>query len=201
MERRERHEPAARSPGVAAGNRQGTVPTRLAAALERRRSGAADRPWYRRFYADRPADMREACLADIAAYESVSSTLAGTACRRRQPALCRNDCTCRYRSWTFPATDNTFSNAPPVCGNRCAASEFSSPAGPASSAPGWCRVSLGPTRRFALGAQAVILSRNWAAFCRKAPHLAADPAISCHAGDVRDFAFPEGHFSHIHRRR
>jgi CDP-glucose 4,6-dehydratase len=26
--------------------------------------------WYRRFYRDRPSDMREACLADIAAYET-----------------------------------------------------------------------------------------------------------------------------------
>jgi dTDP-glucose 4,6-dehydratase len=50
---------------------------------------------------------------------------------------------------------------------------------------------------FALGAQAVVLSRNWEAFRAKAPHLADDPAISCHQGDVRDFAFPEGRFSYI----
>ena len=50
---------------------------------------------------------------------------------------------------------------------------------------------------FALGAQAVVLSRNWGAFSAKAPQLAADPAVSCHAGDVRDFAFPRGPFSHV----
>ncbi len=27
--------------------------------------------WYRRFYRDRPSNMREACLADVAAYESI----------------------------------------------------------------------------------------------------------------------------------
>jgi len=52
-------------------------------------------------------------------------------------------------------------------------------------------------QEFGLGAEAVVLSRNWQAFCVKAPQLAADPAISCHAGDVRDFAFPTGHFSHV----
>ena len=41
------------------------------------------------------------------------------------------------------------------------------------------------------------MSRNWRAFCLKAPRLAADQAISCHQGDVRDFAFPNGRFSHI----
>lgn len=50
---------------------------------------------------------------------------------------------------------------------------------------------------FAFGAEAVVLSRNWEAFRIKAPHLADDPAISCHQGDVRDFAFPDGRFSHI----
>lgn len=48
-----------------------------------------------------------------------------------------------------------------------------------------------------LHAEAVVLSRNWRAFCAKAPRLAADPAISCHAGDVRDFDFPSGDFSHV----
>ncbi len=55
----------------------------------------------------------------------------------------------------------------------------------------WANQELG------LRAEAVVLSRNWQAFCAKAPQLAADPAISCHAGDVRDFAFPPGHFSHV----
>ena len=52
-------------------------------------------------------------------------------------------------------------------------------------------------REFGLAAKAVVLSRNWDAFRQKAPWLADDPAISCHAGDVRDFAFPSGHFSHV----
>lgn len=48
-----------------------------------------------------------------------------------------------------------------------------------------------------LGAKAVVLSRNWGAFSAKAPALAADPAISAYAGDVRDFSFPAGQFSHV----
>ncbi|MEN3029825.1 NAD(P)-dependent oxidoreductase [Chromobacterium amazonense] len=41
------------------------------------------------------------------------------------------------------------------------------------------------------------LSRNPAAFLRNAPHLAANPAIRFHHGDVRDFAFPRERFSHV----
>ena len=52
-------------------------------------------------------------------------------------------------------------------------------------------------REFDLRAQAVVLSRNWQSFAAKAAQLAADPAISAHAGDVRDFVFPSGHFSHV----
>jgi nucleoside-diphosphate-sugar epimerase len=52
-------------------------------------------------------------------------------------------------------------------------------------------------REFGLGAEAVVLSRNWQSFTAKSPHLAADPAISGHPGDVRDFAFPPGQFSHV----
>ena len=52
-------------------------------------------------------------------------------------------------------------------------------------------------QEFGLDAKAVVLSRNWEAFHQKAPWLADDPAVSCHAGDVRDFAFPAGHFSHV----
>jgi nucleoside-diphosphate-sugar epimerase len=48
-----------------------------------------------------------------------------------------------------------------------------------------------------LGAQAVVLSRDSDAFCRKAPHLADHPAVSFHRGDVRDFEFPSGAFSHV----
>ncbi len=42
LERHERRQQAARSPGSAAWNRKGALPTRLAAALERRRGRAAD---------------------------------------------------------------------------------------------------------------------------------------------------------------
>jgi nucleoside-diphosphate-sugar epimerase len=52
-------------------------------------------------------------------------------------------------------------------------------------------------REFGLGAEAVVLSRDWRSFAAKAPRLAADPAISGHVGDVRDFAFPGGSFSHV----
>jgi len=48
-----------------------------------------------------------------------------------------------------------------------------------------------------LNAQAVALTRNAARFRSKAPHLAAHPAIRLHAGDVRDFDFPSGGFSHV----
>jgi len=48
-----------------------------------------------------------------------------------------------------------------------------------------------------LGAAAVVLTRNPSAFQLKAPHLAERKDIRFHAGDVRDFPFPEGEFSHV----
>ena len=48
-----------------------------------------------------------------------------------------------------------------------------------------------------LNSTAVVLTRNPASFQIKAPHLASHRAIQFHRGDVRDFAFPEGEFSHI----
>lgn len=48
-----------------------------------------------------------------------------------------------------------------------------------------------------LGASAVVLTRNPAAFQAKAPHLTGHPAIQFHPGDVRSFAFPPGGFSHV----
>ena len=48
-----------------------------------------------------------------------------------------------------------------------------------------------------LKAQAVVLSRHPEVFARKAPHLAAEKAISFHTGDIRDFKFPAGSFSHV----
>ena len=48
-----------------------------------------------------------------------------------------------------------------------------------------------------LGASALVLTRDPTAFQKKAPHLAANPAIRFHRGDVRSFEFPAGHFSHV----
>jgi nucleoside-diphosphate-sugar epimerase len=52
-------------------------------------------------------------------------------------------------------------------------------------------------RRLNLGAHAVALSRNPRTLAQKAPHLAADSAISFHAADVRHDEFPQGQFSHV----
>lgn len=51
--------------------------------------------------------------------------------------------------------------------------------------------------RLALGLKIVALTRDPAAFARKAPPLAAHPALTLWAGDVREFKFPEGRFTHI----
>ncbi len=51
--------------------------------------------------------------------------------------------------------------------------------------------------RLGLSASAVVLTRNPAAFARKALHLAAHRAVRLHQGDVRDFDFPSGDFSHV----
>lgn len=48
-----------------------------------------------------------------------------------------------------------------------------------------------------LGARATVLTRNPAKFRAKCPHLAVDPAVTLHAGDVRDFAWPEGEFRFV----
>lgn len=50
---------------------------------------------------------------------------------------------------------------------------------------------------FQLNASVLILTRNSESFRKKAPHLAANPAIRFHLGDVRDYAFPQGEYSHI----
>ena len=52
-------------------------------------------------------------------------------------------------------------------------------------------------RELDLGAEMTVLTRDPAAFQAKAPHLAGDPAIRFHSGDVRRFDFPEGKFTHL----
>ncbi len=51
--------------------------------------------------------------------------------------------------------------------------------------------------RLGLNVQATVLTRNPRAFKDKAPHLARHAAIRMLAGDVRNFSFPEGRFSHV----
>ena len=51
-------------------------------------------------------------------------------------------------------------------------------------------------RALSLGARATVLSRDPAKFAAKCPHLARDPAVTLHPGDVRDFDFPRGEFGY-----
>jgi dTDP-glucose 4,6-dehydratase len=51
--------------------------------------------------------------------------------------------------------------------------------------------------RLKLDAEAVVLTRDPLAFQHKAPHLANHPAIRLHQGDVRNFIFPVGRFTHV----
>jgi len=52
-------------------------------------------------------------------------------------------------------------------------------------------------KKLDLGASALILTRKPDAFQKKMPHLASDPFIQFHTGDVSSFDFPQGHFTHI----
>jgi len=56
---------------------------------------------------------------------------------------------------------------------------------------------LAANRERSLGCRVAVLSRDPARFAGKAPHLAADPALSFIAGDVRDFRFPDGPVTHV----
>ena len=51
--------------------------------------------------------------------------------------------------------------------------------------------------KYALDASALVLTRNPEAFRRKAPHLYSNPSLDFHIGDVCNFEFPRGVFSHI----
>jgi len=55
----------------------------------------------------------------------------------------------------------------------------------------WANDKLG------LNAEALVLTRNYKAFLKKAPHLATHLAIKFHIGDIRDFEFPEGYFPFV----
>jgi len=48
-----------------------------------------------------------------------------------------------------------------------------------------------------LDLRVVVLSRDPADFARSASDLADDAAVELHAGDVRDFTWPRGRFSHV----
>jgi nucleoside-diphosphate-sugar epimerase len=51
--------------------------------------------------------------------------------------------------------------------------------------------------RFQLPLEAVVLTRSPASFADKNPHLAGHRSIHLHQGDVQDFVFPEGRFTHV----
>jgi nucleoside-diphosphate-sugar epimerase len=51
--------------------------------------------------------------------------------------------------------------------------------------------------RLGLGVEAVVLTRSPRAFAGKASHLAGHGSVRLHEGDVRDFRYPEGAFSHV----
>jgi hypothetical protein len=48
-----------------------------------------------------------------------------------------------------------------------------------------------------LGAEITILTRSPEAFSKKCPHLASDPAVKLHVGDVRNFVFPSGEYRYV----
>lgn len=52
-------------------------------------------------------------------------------------------------------------------------------------------------RELGLDIQAVVLSRQPALFRQQCPHLSNDPAITLLQGDVRDFVFAQGRFTHL----
>jgi nucleoside-diphosphate-sugar epimerase len=51
--------------------------------------------------------------------------------------------------------------------------------------------------RLQLPLEAVVLTRSPQSFAEKCPHLAGHAAIRLHQGDVREFVFPDGRFTHV----
>lgn len=56
---------------------------------------------------------------------------------------------------------------------------------------------LEANRSLGLGAELLVLTRDRAAFLCKHPHLAGNPALGFHQGDVRGFEYPPGHFDWV----
>ncbi len=62
----------------------------------------------------------------------------------------------------------------------------------------WLLASLAhANRNRRLKASALVLSRNPSAFAKRAPYLCSESEIALWKGDVRDFEFPGGEFSHL----
>ncbi|HEY0865570.1 MAG TPA: NAD(P)-dependent oxidoreductase [Lacunisphaera sp.] len=62
----------------------------------------------------------------------------------------------------------------------------------------WLLESFGRANdSLALGMRATVLTRDPAAFARKAPHLAARADLTFVPGDMRSFAFPPGRFAYV----
>ncbi|HET6326067.1 MAG TPA: NAD(P)-dependent oxidoreductase [Planctomycetaceae bacterium] len=51
--------------------------------------------------------------------------------------------------------------------------------------------------RLHLPLETVVLTRSPESFAEKCPHLAGHPAMRFHQGDVQEFAFPDGRFTHV----
>ena len=51
--------------------------------------------------------------------------------------------------------------------------------------------------RLELGASVTVLTRNPESFGKNFPHLSNASSVTLHQGDIRNFDFPKGHFSHI----
>jgi dTDP-glucose 4,6-dehydratase len=56
---------------------------------------------------------------------------------------------------------------------------------------------LWANQKLDLGAEIVVLSRDPAALLRKMPHLAGQPGLGFHAGNMCNFDFPPREFSHV----